>query len=125
MTNFNHPSIDRSRMCLVFFSLSCFSLDVTAFQTVHNILEKLSSSDKRLQGLSSAYVLRVCGRTQYVLDNVEIHRLEYVRHCLERRQRVEFHLIPLASLSKWLNFNPHSLQSQTLPQVVLKLATLS
>jgi hypothetical protein len=39
-------------------------------------------------------MLRVAGLSEYVLEDVPMHRIEYVRRCIQRRKRIQFLLTP-------------------------------
>lgn len=76
----------------------------TNLQTLMRKVAELTARQTQRQIAINDHVIKLCGRAQFILEDVGIHKIEYVRNAIERRKRIEFHLVPLALLFEWLHY---------------------
>jgi hypothetical protein len=83
-------------------TIECDAQD--SLQTVLRTVAELTARQTQRQIAINDHVIKLCGRAQFILEDVVVNKIEYVRNAIERRKRIEFHLVPLAQLFEWLHY---------------------
>ncbi|XP_053378976.1 phosphatidylinositol 4,5-bisphosphate 3-kinase catalytic subunit alpha isoform-like isoform X2 [Mercenaria mercenaria] len=91
----------------------CYTVNVPAPDPPHRVIEAaIEARDREVMGslddddegiensASSKYVLKVCGREEYMLQECCIHSYEYVRSCIDREEIPELQLVLKENLLK-------------------------